>query len=73
VAVGVVVVADQAHEVVDRFEFRALRARPGCRCSRITRLHNTGAAFSFLATAGGWQRWFFITIAVAVTRWSASG
>jgi len=33
----------------------------------ITRLHNTGAAFSFLASAGGWQRWFFITIAVAVT------
>lgn len=33
----------------------------------ITRVHNTGAAFSFLATAGGWQRWFFITIAVAVT------
>jgi signal peptidase II len=33
----------------------------------ITRLHNTGAAFSFLAGAGGWQRWFFILIAVAVT------
>ena len=33
----------------------------------ITRLHNTGAAFSFLASAGGWQRWFFVTIAVAVT------
>lgn len=33
----------------------------------ITRLHNTGAAFSFLASAGGWQRWFFIAIAVAVT------
>lgn len=33
----------------------------------LTRLHNTGAAFSFLATAGGWQRWFFITIAVTVT------
>jgi signal peptidase II len=33
----------------------------------ITRLHNTGAAFSFLASAGGWQRWFFVTIAFAVT------
>jgi signal peptidase II len=33
----------------------------------ITRLHNTGAAFSFLASAGGWQRWFFIVIAIAVT------
>ena len=24
-----------------------------------TLLHNTGAAFSFLADQGGWQRWFF--------------
>ena len=26
----------------------------------IVRWHNTGAAFSFLAGAAGWQRWFFI-------------
>jgi signal peptidase II len=26
----------------------------------IVRAHNTGAAFSFLANASGWQRWFFI-------------
>ncbi len=26
------------------------------------RWHNTGAAFSFLADAGGWQRWFFVVI-----------
>jgi signal peptidase II len=26
----------------------------------IVRAHNTGAAFSFLASAAGWQRWFFI-------------
>ncbi len=29
--------------------------------------HNPGAAFSFLANAGGWQRWFFAAIAVAVS------
>jgi signal peptidase II len=27
---------------------------------------NTGAAFSFLADAGGWQRWFFVAIGVLV-------
>lgn len=27
---------------------------------------NTGAAFSFLADAGGWQRWFFIGVSVLV-------
>ena len=30
----------------------------------IVRAHNTGAAFSFLATAGGWQRWAFSVLAV---------
>jgi signal peptidase II len=30
----------------------------------IVRAHNTGAAFSFLAGAGGWQRWFFTAIGV---------
>lgn len=33
----------------------------------LTRLHNTGAAFSFLAGAGGWQRWFFIGLGVVVS------
>lgn len=32
----------------------------------ITRMHNTGAAFSFLADASGWQRWFFIILAMVV-------
>ena len=30
-------------------------------------VHNTGAAFSFLADAGGWQRWFFIAVGVVAT------
>ncbi|HXH03942.1 MAG TPA: signal peptidase II [Candidatus Competibacteraceae bacterium] len=29
--------------------------------------YNTGAAFSFLAAAGGWQRWFFLILAAAVS------
>ncbi len=29
--------------------------------------HNSGAAFSFLADAGGWQRWFFTAIALVVS------
>jgi len=33
----------------------------------FTLLHNTGAAFSFLSDAGGWQRWFFGVIAIAVS------
>ena len=33
----------------------------------ITRVHNEGAAFSFLAGAGGWQRWFFVLLALVVS------
>ena len=29
----------------------------------LVRYHNEGAAFSFLADAGGWQKWFFTAIA----------
>ena len=34
---------------------------------QLTHRRNPGAAFSFLADAGGWQRWFFITLAVTVS------
>ena len=33
----------------------------------LTHQKNTGAAFSFLADAGGWQRWFFITLSTTVS------
>ncbi len=33
----------------------------------ITHQKNTGAAFSLLADAGGWQRWFFITLSSVVS------
>ncbi len=38
----------------------------------VVRVHNTGAAFSFLAGASGWQRWFFTVlglVAAAVIIW----
>ena len=33
----------------------------------LTLIHNTGAAFSFLSQAGGWQRWFFILLATGIS------
>ncbi len=33
----------------------------------LVRYHNTGAAFSFLADAGGWQKWFFTTVSVVAS------
>lgn len=31
---------------------------------QLTYMRNEGAAFSFLSGAGGWQRWFFISLAI---------
>ncbi len=30
---------------------------------------NSGAAFSFLSTASGWQRWFFVLLALGISAW----
>lgn len=42
----------------------------------LTMAHNKGAAFSFLANAGGWQHWFFLAIGavviVMIIRWLAT-
>lgn len=35
----------------------------------LTLVHNAGAAFSLLGHASGWQRWFFIALALAVSVW----
>jgi signal peptidase II len=33
----------------------------------LTLQHNTGAAFSFLSDAGGWQRYFFTLVAIGIS------
>lgn len=33
----------------------------------LVRWHNTGAAFSFLAGAAGWQRWFFVALGIGAS------
>ncbi len=64
---AVIIVADQLskHWIVQNFVL--FEPHPVLPVLDITRLHNTGAAFSFLADAGGWQRWFFTTLAIAVS------
>jgi signal peptidase II len=51
--------------IAQQFElFEILRVGPFL---DLTRLHNEGAAFSLLAQAGGWQRWFFLGLAGAIS------
>ena len=33
----------------------------------LTLMYNEGAAFSFLSNAGGWQRWFFVTLSSVIS------
>ncbi len=62
-----VFVGDQVSKwlVIGRFEL--YEVMPVWPVLELTRLHNTGAAFSLLAQAGGWQRWFFVGIALVVS------
>jgi signal peptidase II len=62
-----VVVADQlskAYIAGHYLEFEFTRVLP---VLDVTCMHNVGAAFSFLASASGWQRWLFIGLAVVVS------
>ncbi|WP_405233666.1 signal peptidase II [Lentisalinibacter salinarum] len=62
-----VLAADQATKwvVTRQFElFESVAVNPYL---DLTLLHNTGAAFSFLADAGGWQRWLFVGLGIVVS------
>lgn len=63
---ALVVVFDQFTKWLIVGSYRLGDAQPVTGFFNIVRAHNTGAAFSFLAGAGGWQRWFFTALAVAV-------
>ena len=64
---ALVVLADQlskAYIATHFLEFEFTRILP---VLDMTCMHNVGAAFSFLASASGWQRWGFIGLAVVVS------
>lgn len=61
------IIADQLSKaaIVARFElYETLTLLP---VLDFIHTRNTGAAFSFLASAGGWQRWLFAALALAVS------
>jgi signal peptidase II len=63
----IVVVLDQFTKTLVLGWFELGDVRPVTSFFNLVRVHNTGAAFSILAGAAGWQRWFFVGIGVAAS------
>jgi signal peptidase II len=63
---GVVMVLDQITKWLIEKNFELYERVEVLPVLDITRLHNPGAAFSMLAGASGWQRWFFTALALGV-------
>jgi signal peptidase II len=62
-----IIVLDQVTKTLIIGAFQLGDSRTITSFFNLVRAHNPGAAFSFLAGASGWQRWFFIGIGVAAT------
>ena len=68
----IVLIADQFTKVLIVGYFHLGDSTPVTSFFNVVRVHNSGAAFSFLAGASGWQRWFFTVIgmlAAALILW----
>lgn len=59
-----ILIADQVTKVLIMGYYRLGDSTYVASFFNIVRAHNTGAAFSFLAGASGWQRWFFTAFGV---------
>ena len=62
-----VVLLDQFAKALIVGDFRLGESRAVTSFFDVVRLENTGMAWSLLANAGGWQRWFFIVLALAAS------
>lgn len=72
----VLVLADQFTKILVIGSFQLGEGIPMTGFFNLVRVHNAGAAFSFLAGASGWQRWFFTAlglVAAVVIVWMLKG
>jgi len=63
----IIILADQFTKTLILGHFQLGDSRTVFSFFNIVRVHNTGAAFSFLAGASGWQRWFFVGLGTVAT------
>lgn len=64
-----VIVLDQATKALLTSNFRLGEILTLTPFFDLVFVFNRGAAFSFLSNAGGWQRWFFVVLAVGISAW----
>jgi len=62
-----VVILDQVSKSAITGSMHLFESIPIMPFFKLTYVHNTGAAFSFLSEAGGWQRWFFAALALVIS------
>ena len=61
------VILDQVSKLVVVSSMQLYQSIPITSFFKLTYVRNTGAAFSFLSEAGGWQRWFFAGLAIIIS------
>ena len=62
-----VLLADQLSKTLIIGSFQLGDSRTLTSYFNLVRVHNSGAAFSFLSSASGWQRWFFVGLGLVAT------
>ena len=67
-----VVLLDQVSKAWVLASFRLMESQSVTSFFNLVLVYNSGAAFSFLADAGGWQKWFFIVLALGISAWLLS-
>ena len=63
----IVILLDQITKTLILGTFQLGDSRSVTGFFNLVRVHNSGAAFSFLAGASGWQRWFFVALGIVAS------
>ena len=66
---AIIVVADQLSKAWITARYQLFDSEAITSFFNLVLVMNSGAAFSFLAGAGGWQKWFFVVLAISVCTW----
>ena len=66
---AVIVVADQLSKAWITARYQLFDSEAITSFFNLVLVMNSGAAFSFLAGAGGWQKWFFVVLTVSICTW----